>query len=187
VKDINRNLYPRDGYWFKEADGLTIRADSWSGLFKRVANYRKRAGYPTGNVEQEVVTQACGRNPGICTEENQTYKTELKKSNLKGRVLAWLNAKTRDKERQLSFEQDARARAAVCAGCPRNQALPDGCASCRQAVQESRKSIIGARFQDGRLNVCSVLGEDLNTSMWLEQIREENSELPANCWRKRTL
>lgn len=184
---INKNLFPKEGFFFKEKDSVIIRADSWAGLFKRVTGYRKRNGHELGNVEQEVVAQVCSRNPGICHEDNAAYTDQLKKSNLKSRVLGWLNGMRASKDKKLAFEQDAKNRMSVCAGCPFNQALPDGCASCRQAVQESRKEIIGARFQDGRLNACAVLGEDLNTAVWLEQQAEKNDALPPHCWRKRTL
>lgn len=187
MRTINKNLYPKEGHFFQDKDGVVIRADSWAGLVTRVKNYRKRNGFAAGDAEREVTEQACSRNPGYCSEENAAYRVELNKSNLKGRVLAWLAKMRGSKDKQLSFTEDAQRRAAICAGCQFNQALPGGCASCKAALKESRGQLIGARPQDGRLNACAILGEDLITSVWFEQITEDNAELPAHCWRKRSI
>lgn len=190
MRTINRNMYPRDGHYFKEQDGVRIGADSWAGVIKRVANYRARAGYPPGNPEEEVMAQACDHNPGICTDENQAYKVEVVRASLKNRVLIWLLQMRTRKEKEsigIVVEQDARNRAQVCATCPRNQSLPEGCSTCRQAVEESRRQLIGSRFTDARVNSCDVLGEEINTSMHLDLVRIEHPGLPEYCWRKRVL
>jgi hypothetical protein len=186
---INRNLFPRDGYFFKDADGISIRADSWPGVIKRVENYRKRNGREVGDVEREVMAQACQRNPGLCTDENAAYKVEVSRASLKSRLLMWLAKRQQtlaSNPPTFVSEAEFKTRASTCAGCPLNQSLPEGCSSCRAAVNESRKAIIGGRFQDGRLNACSVLAEDLNSAAWTDEVRQENPELPGHCWRKIT-
>jgi hypothetical protein len=190
MRQINRNLFPRDGFHYKESDGVTIRGDTWAGVIQRVVNYRARNHLPPGNPEQEVMNQACDRNPGYCTDENQAYKTEVVRASLKNRVLIWLlQMRTRKEKENLAFvnDQDAHNRVQVCAGCPHNQALPSGCATCKQAVEESRRQLVGSRFSDARVNSCAVLGEEINTSMHFDLLREDNPALPGHCWRKRIL
>jgi len=190
MKSINPNLYPHDGRFFIDSDGARISGDTWAGVIRRVEGYRRRQGRPVGDVAAEVTAQACQRNPVICTEDNAAYKQELRKSSLKSRVLAWFSAfihQVQSSPPTFSSENDARNRANVCAGCPLNTALPDGCSSCKAALNEMRKSVIGGRFQDQRIHACNALSEDLNTVVWIEQTTVENPALPGHCWRKRTV
>ncbi len=187
MKTVNPNIYPNDGYFFKDADGATHRGDTWPGVIARVKSYRRRANQPPGDPEKEVMVQACQRNPAICSEESEAYRVELNKATLKVRVMQWLGRILALPDRRYVFEHDARNRTGVCAGCQFNQALPKGCSSCRAAVEESRKSIIGGRSQDPRAESCAVLGEDINSAAWIEQIADSNPALPPHCWRKRTM
>lgn len=187
MKVVNPNLYPKDGFFFTDSDGLTIRGDTWPGVIKRVQNYRRRAGHPPGNAEAEVMAQACSRNPGLCTEESAAYRIKLNEATLKVRVLGWISRILALPEKRFVFEQDAKNRTSVCATCQFNQSLPKGCSSCRAAIEESRKNIIGGRPQDARVESCAILGEDLNAAAWIEQVADGNPELPPHCWRKRTL
>jgi hypothetical protein len=154
-----------------------------------VIAYRRRKGQPENDVVGEVVAQACAREPIIC---NQGSNAPLNQQAvpLKTRILAWLNGLRANKAKQpleiVSWET-ARARTEICAKCPKNQGLQDGCASCRQALRELRSDLIGNRFQDARLHECDVLGEDLPVSVYAEAQAVDNGNLPANCWRKRSL
>jgi len=190
MRRINVNLYPKDGYWFKNTDGARIIAATWGGVMARLAIYRKRAGQPAGDPEREVMEQACQRNPSFCTTDDGTAGRQLKAASLKGRLLAWLNGIiSRRTITPLEFvsQTDAANRANVCAGCPMNTALAEGCSSCKAALRELRKNVIGGRIIDSRINGCVVTGEDLPTTVWLNEPTIENAELPAHCWRKRTL
>jgi hypothetical protein len=189
MQTINNNVYPKGGYVFTDSDGTRHPADSWPGVIARVRRYRERAGHPVGDVAAEVITQACQSNPGLCRQEDPTYAAMLNKATLKTRVLKWLSSlrDLRASQPPVFVSDDERKqRAATCATCPANQPLPSGCSSCLKALTELRKSVIGTRLIDGRLNACSVLGEDLPTSVHLEQTRVTNGELPAHCWRKST-
>ena len=188
MRSINPNLYPRDWFAYKEIDGVWIRGDTSAGVIVRVRNYRTRQGLPAGNAEVEVMAQACAHNPGLCTEENAAYKHQVSRASLKNRILLWfLEMRQRKTKESIGIvpESDARNRASVCAGCPRNAALPDGCSSCREAVKESRKQLIGDRFVDARIDSCDVLAEELNTTIHLDLVRVEHPDLPGHCWRKR--
>lgn len=186
---IKVNLPPKTGYNFKESDGATIKASSWKGLFKKVARYRALNKLAPGNPEQEVTAQMCAREPAMCYEEGSVTREQTKKASLKGRVLAWLSHRHRNPG-ALVFTSDpniVEVRRAVCAACPLNQPLSEGCSSCKKVVLELRKSILGNRFLDGRLNGCSVIGQDNPTAVYLEDQTLADPNLPAHCWRKRTL
>lgn len=189
---INVNMSPRDGYIFREADGTLLTAASWKGLSKRVMIYRVNAGKPPGNPMAEVLTQACQRNPDLCVSENtQPYPPQNKdpRSRIKIRLLQWLARWLKQKKSPegINFvgEAESIVRSAVCAACPKNLNLPEGCASCRTALASMRKEILGgARVLDKRLNGCDVLGADLQTAVHLDEIRVNDAGLPAGCWRK---
>lgn len=189
MKTVNPNIFPKtEGYVFTESDGARIFGGSWAGVIARVAVYRKRAGYPPGDPAREVMAQACANNPGACIEDNAAeHAAQLRKSPLKSRVLTWLNAQRGRNDRQLVEDGIARSRAGVCAKCQFNQPMSGGCASCAAALKALRSEILGRRLVDGRLNGCDALGEDLPTSIHLELQAVENTELPGDCWRKRTL
>lgn len=187
-KVINVNLYPREGYFFKDADGSVHRAADWPKVMVNVAAYRKRAGMRIGDVEAEVSAQACARNPAHCAEINEATIHATKIASLKGRVLKYLSfirGLVPGNRVPWVAERDAANRASVCASCPLNTALPEGCSSCRAAVREMQKEILGGRRIDARLNGCAILGESLPVSIWVDHTVVDSDALPAHCWRKR--
>jgi len=186
-KRINVNLYPREGYFFKESDGSIHRADSWAHVMARVVVYRKRAGLPPGDVESEVAQQACSRNPAHCAEINDATVHQTLVASLKTRILKYMSF-LRGLGPRIPWVNAAEAsrRAGVCATCPHNTALPEGCGSCRAALSAMRDEVLGrGRAKDGRLHGCAILGEDLPTSVHVDHDVVENDQLPDACWRKR--
>lgn len=183
MKTINPNIYPKGGHYFIERDGAKIVGDSWNGVIARVRAYRKRANYPEGDVTQEVHAQACQRNPILCTDDSG-HIAAVQKASIKARVLTWLNQMRGNKPQFVPTEL-AQQRANICATCPNNQGIPDGCASCRAALAALRSEILGPRPIDGRLNACMGTGEDLPAAVWVESQAVENGALPGHCWRKR--
>jgi hypothetical protein len=189
---INLNVYPSGsgGYVFKDADGTLFRGKSWQGLASRLTRYRQTNRLPIGDPLTEVLAQACARNPTLCQDNAKAATPPPRPASLKGRVLGWLSSLKKASEQQpLAFvdEHNMRARAATCAACPRNAALPDGCSSCRLAVAELRRQVIGPQRvagRDQRLNACSELGCDLPTAAWLNEPRVHSAGLPPACWRK---
>jgi len=183
---FNQNLHPKNGgYLFIESDGSPLRGDSFRSLVARVQDYRKRNGFSLGDPEGEVTQQLCARNPALCSHETPAAKRKKQEVSLKGRLLSWLS-RQRQKKQPLDFvdAQLAERRAAICASCPMNQALPEGCSSCRVAVREMREELLGNRKIDRRLYGCIILGHDCAVATHLEEIRTDNPELPAQCWRK---
>lgn len=186
MKNINKNIYPKGGYYFVDSDGSRhVAAEGWAGVIARVKAYRKRRGVAEGNVEEEVIAQACQRYPVLCHEDDGRRQEQLRKSSLKTKILTWLAWLRGYKEKHFVEDALARERATICATCSNNQPLQDGCASCRATVTALRKEILGPhRFIDGRLNGCLAMGEDLPVVVHLEMTAVDRAELPAHCWRK---
>jgi hypothetical protein len=129
VKQINPNIYPSGGYYFSEQDGSKHPAESWQGVIARVKDYRRRQGKPVNTVENEVIFQACQRNPNLCTEDNGTTGRAQKKASLRTRVLQWLMSMKRAKEREeLRYvPRDLHeARTDVCIRCPVDKSMSGG-------------------------------------------------------------
>lgn len=187
---IKVNMFPKDGHKFKEADGTVIVGNTWSGVIARVRLYRKRNNLPPGDPENEVHAQACQRNPSLCIhDDGGTTRQATREVSLKGRVLKWFS-EIRARGFSLVSPELAKDRAVVCKRCHLNVGLPEGCANCRAALNELRRSVLGeGRRGEDRLthHGCAVLGFEPATAVHLDEPTVENSELPDFCWRKRTL
>lgn len=192
MQRIRVNMYPKGGHRFVERDGTRLVSQSWPGVIARLRAYRKRNKLPAGDPEREVTEQTCVNNPAACYSDDGQHAAAIKVTNLKSRVLAWFSQIRKTARREISefaSAELAQARAQVCAGCPANQSLPQGCSSCLAAVKELRLEVIGGRPADARLvgHGCAVLGAELATQVWLEQVTVDNSELPTCCWRRRSV
>lgn len=188
MKKVNVGLYPRDGYWFQDKDGTILRATkSWRSVVAKVIAYRKRNKLPIGNPTAEVEAQACERNPTFCHDDaDPATQSALKVARLKGRVLAWLSGLRNRRDTVLWGDaQNMAARANVCAGCPAHAAIAGGCGACKQAVKNMREDLLQGRHVDPRLSGCTVLGEDVAISCWIDEPLSDNPELPSCCWRRR--
>lgn len=188
MKKINVSIAPKAGYFFTEKDGTTIHGTgTWRSVIARVASYRKRNSLPPGDPRAEVNAQACEREPNNCRDSvDPVAQTALKVASLKGRVLGWLASIRATRESVLWGDgENAAARTAVCLSCPAHAAIAGGCGSCKKALSEVRKDLLGPRHADPRAAGCMILGEDVAVNVWLDQPTSENSELPACCWRRR--
>jgi len=195
MKKFNKFLRPVGGKYFIDEDGVKHKADQWEHLFVRVASYRKRAGKPPGNPEQEILDQVCARNPDYCQEAKPSAPVQ--------RAVAAANKSTRASSRavvqwlvgilrlrrvggaQPVSREEARRRAAICAGCPMQKALSSNCGSCKAMRKTAKQILFGGSSSIGeKLKGCRVLGEDTSTSVHIQQDPSGNPELPGNCWRK---
>lgn len=184
---INVNLFPKSGYIFKDKDGTThVSTRSWRDVINRVESYRRLNKIPVGDPEKEVLEQACARNPGHCyDDQSPPVVSSASKSSIKSAVLAWLTFTRRIKD-QLSFvsSDTAAKRAEICANCPFNNPVKQGCAPCQTFIAEMRKSILKDRKVDSRLHACSVLSRDTGVMVHLDRVTEKNDALPDHCWMK---
>jgi hypothetical protein len=186
---INVNLFPKDGYVFKENDGSIHRSTKgWRDLIARVTIYRRVNNKPPGDPENEVHAQACAANPSYCSEGNPPPPTPINGQSLKGAVLRWLSELRRNKSKiELVKPEEAASRAGVCATCPFNVGLREGCAPCKTFVIEAQRDLLPGRKVDSRLNACDKLAVDLGVLVNLDEPPVKRDDLPNFCWKKRTI
>ena len=188
MQRINPNLFPRDGYYYKERDGAPIRSTrGWKDLAARVVDYRRRNGIPAGDPMNDINEQVCQRQPNYCTDANPLVPQTPpnRPMSFKGTVLQWLTQQRSRQDVQLVSSELAAQRANICAGCPFNQALQGGCSACKNFITEVRALILKGRNVDQRLNACSLLSADTGILTHLDDPTIENGELPRHCWKKR--
>lgn len=194
---FNRNLYPVGGRYFIDEDGVKHKADNWDHLAVRLASYRKRAGKPPGNPIEEIHAQACVRQPGACGETNpqpivpapaQPTPQRLTVGDLTNRVAKWyahlLGMKRRGEIGKVSIDE-ARRRAAICAGCPLQRDVSSACGACKASRRAASDAIMeGTKRVNGKLKSCQVLGEDTGLAVHLNLGSTGSPELPGHCWRR---
>ena len=185
----NPNLYPDGGYVFIEGDGTRFRGDSWKGLIAQVRAYRERNNKPVGDPEQDVFAQYCIRVPSHCKNMSAGVRTVTHHSmSLNQRVMQWfanlLDFKRRGPIARVTDAEAAR-RAEICSRCPRQKTLVQSCEQCLNTVRHGRKVVLdGAPSQHQNLLACEALGEDLPTTVHIEQPAVPEDRVPAECWRK---
>ncbi len=188
MRQINFNIYPPDGYVFRESDGSFHRSDGWKHLEEKVRDYRERNGLPVGNVMEDIMNQTCAKVPSFCNE-NTPFVLQSNPSGMSHnqRVLSWLAAMLgyfRLKAIRRTDRAEAARRAEICKNCPMQAALNTSCGACVSMVGSVRQQIAdGDPLRHQNLHPCSVLGEDMVLSVEINQSPAVNPALPAHCWR----
>lgn len=196
---FNPNLWPQDGRFFIDEDGVKHKADQWEHLAVRLATYRKKAGKPPGDPHAEIEAQVCARQPGYCRETQQVPSTprevarqqtspRYNPGQLTKRVVRWLLSMLKARRAggaKRVTPAEARRRAEICARCPMQRGLSQACGSCTATKKQAAEVLMaGARRVPQELNGCVALGEDTSISVYIEQDPAKPDGLPAECWRK---
>lgn len=188
--ELNPNLYPPDGYVFKEQDGTRFRGTGWKDLEARIRGYRAVNNFPPGDPWAEIQTQTCSARPALCRAPSEPNVPPQGHHSLtfNQRVLHWFTvvvALKRVNGLGVAGDDKARERAAICSTCPAQTSLNHACESCLYTIKTARKGMLDGRdSQHQNLQPCGVLGEDCQTSVYLEQGNDHNPALPAACWRR---
>jgi hypothetical protein len=189
MMEVNRNLFPPDGYVFVERDGSRLRGEGWKDLEARIRGYRAINGMPPGDPWAEIQVQICSRNPSFCHEEGPPVPPQGHHSlTFNQRVLQWfvhaIGLKRVDRLGRVD-DATAAARAEICARCPAQKSLNHACEGCLASIKESRKGLLnGATSLHQNLQPCAVLAEDCQTSVHVEQPPTDVPGLPGHCWRR---
>lgn len=193
MKQINRNLYPSGGYTFKERDGTVHIANGWGALGVKVASYRKRLGWPVGDVQADIAEQFCAIYPGACSSPHSMPIPERgvgtnQAMTFTQRVLHWfIHVLAQKRLNRIGRVDDATAaaRAMVCQRCPKQKALSNSCGTCLRSIEQSRKALLnGAPSLHQNILPCAVTGEDPSVTVHISQEPIHHADLPANCWRR---
>lgn len=181
---VKVNLYPPDGWFFVERDGVKLKAGSFRGVLKKIKHYRKLNSFPPGNPEEELATQVCQRVPMMCFDDSNSWAhPKPPTTSLKSRVLKWLSDLTQVTPVFVS-PPEVQKRAEICLRCPKMGPMEKGCSTCRDAIREMQTVIARGRKLDGRLMCCSILGTDLKVATLIADSRLNDPSLPDGCWRK---
>lgn len=189
MRQFNPNLYPPDGYVFKDRDGTLHRADGWKALEAMVTAYRTRNRQEVGNVWMEIQEQACGKTPGHCSDDVMRAPVPVGVGmDFTKRVMAWLATQAGPKRKgEFKLVDDALAarRASVCLGCPGQMALSQACGACTTSIAGMRKALLdGAESKHQNLHACRLLGEDCQTTVHADLPNTKSTAVPEHCWRK---
>lgn len=185
--EVNPNLYPPGGYFFIDKNGFRHRGESWRDLERRVRHYREINRFSVGDVREEIMAQACSRNPNFCRESSKPTVVQRNPLSFNQRVIEWFVRKiSLLRQGKLPRVDDAEAarRAKICLQCPNQQDYFQGCASCLQTIKTSRKALLRSESRHPGLKPCRALGEDCSISVHIEQEKVSAQGLPSECWRK---
>jgi hypothetical protein len=194
MSEFNWNVFPDGGRKFVDRDGTIHKGESWRHLFEQIRRYREINKFAPGDPEVEVSAQLCAKMPHLCRPNAPhvppNHHSQSHSQSHNQRVLQWYSVQlSRKRLHAIPRVEDSVAadRAAICARCPRQQALNAACEACISSVKTSRKVILdGRESQHQNLSPCSALGEDCTVSVHIEQAPEAEPSLPAECWRRKS-
>ena len=188
------HIGPPGGWKYRVPEtGVLIQGGSFIQLNEFVAkHYTDNAMAVPANLHDMVLEYACKNGANCDFDGVQVSKTSGKKSLNIGDVIrfsrTYVDALLRgDKVSQ----EEANRRAAICAECPSNKPL-EGCSSCNSRGLRDFVRFMsqhGSTAMDDRLNSCEYCGCFIRSMVWfplesLKRFDNDNSQLPANCWKK---
>lgn len=191
---FNENMYPDGGWYFRDAQGVNHIGNGFRSLVKVVTEYRTRNKFELGDPEVEITVQLCGRNPGYCRDDQPGAPRpgaqrgpRSTKGTLTQKVIFWMTWMTQQKRlkrlKKVS-RAEAKRRANICARCPKQQAFPLSCGSCKANMKNLERALLGEDPVHSSIETCSVLQEQTSASVFFELPHSDNPDLPANCWRQ---
>lgn len=189
----NLNLYPPEGYSFRDARAGEITGGNWPEVINKLRAYRVRAGLPVGKPEEEVFEQFCGRHPDYCrrggASPGSTVRVAVKAQDFPYTVMNWLAATftdlNRGKIKTVSMEEAAR-RAMICANCHRQTVWRTGCMGCNKNIHVLINEVMKTRKEtpvSRGLQGCVAFGDDVRLAVHLDQKTKPVNEKPPHCWR----
>ncbi len=189
AREMNPNLYPPNGYLFRERDGSVHRGLSWKDVKKKVKEYRERNNIPVGDVWEEIMTQQCASSPGLCRDSDpgpvRVVNDGLTFNKKVIGWLAWALGQKRLNDWALVDEDEVDRRAAICASCPMQKSLNESCGACLETIRTSRKVLLdGKKPKYQNLQPCAPLEEDCASSVHAILEPKVSHALPGNCWRR---
>lgn len=186
--ELNQNLYPPDGYVFRERDGFLIRGDSWRNLAVQVDQYRSNRGLSTATTWDEIVEQTCRRAPSQCRGGPPPGLGDAPPYSVKDRLMDWLLETARAvKEKTVKHvtSTEMQTRASLCSQCELRKTYSNGCSQCESTMESHRRIILQQRDRGISSDLpCHGLIEDVSVSTWLDLPRVNEPRLPGHCWRK---
>ena len=135
---------------FQDTDGSNHRSEGWRMLEGVVRSYRVRVGRDPGDVWGDIMEQACQRNSNLCQDSAphqlvQADPASTYAATIGQKVSNWVSSIMQRYQmrqtRQVSVPE-AQRRAAICANCPRQIAIPSSCSTCHTQMATFRSAIL---------------------------------------------
>lgn len=192
MASINSNIYPCNGYFFVDSEGVRHVAGDFEGLFNKLVEYRVQRRLDTSPaalmiLKKQLTEFLCVNNPGLCGQGMPAEQPKISENaSLDGKVTGWLAFTFRKSgEGGLSYirDEEVRARVEVCAKCPQQADLGKSCVTCSSVI-DNISGILqrGKKLGQESLRACRALGTDTRVSVLLERRPMGYPFLPANCW-----
>lgn len=191
-----RDVPPGGWRYVQPETGVRFECDTFEGLVAMVRPHRDYKGIGHDTLSQDIQRQICaGLSTSWCqTEPGEDYRpVEDLTSRLTtgmalslGKAVVGALAEVAAGRTPLCSLEEARARAAVCRGCPFNK--PASLCSCSAVYKAIEASIPKDRRHPG-ISVCMACGCSLQakTNLPLEVVNASNSlevVFPSWCWQR---
>lgn len=189
MRQYNPNVPPPNGHVFRDIDGTKIKGTSWSDVERKLLVYRRQTGGKTDNLLEEIIDQVCASTPHYCKEPRTGPPEPARSDNpIRHIVIASAGGLAREVQEGKAKPANAReveVRVKTCAGCLFRKHADIGCERCESSLAALRKVALGDKDPIApALGICSLLEEDLPTSVHLGRTPVQRADLPDHCWRK---
>ncbi len=178
---------PPEGWHFEVAPGVTLRDVTREKLIESIFDYRVRNNVPQTDIVKDIDDYYCSRWPTACIQEAKEHVDT--RETMLARVSRWVAMLAARMPRggfPLASKAVTEARAAICAGCPRNRPWKGTCSSCSASTAALTKQVrqLRSTTRDDQLFGCEVNGWDNAAAVHLtkESLTFKKDSIPQNCW-----
>jgi hypothetical protein len=182
-------MIPPGGWHYYDGD-VKLIGNTYGNLIEVVTNYRAENHIPIGDIEGDVNSYICSKNPNYCHGVDMVTVKSVNPPNQKTELLnditVWAkNTINSNKEVKLVSNELAEQRAKICLYCKYNYEWRGGCGACVNATERLLSSIRNAKETKSSKHIggCKLLRHDNKTAVFLnkENITSSNS-IPRECW-----
>jgi len=182
-------MIPPGGWHYFDSDAK-LTGHSYNNLIEVVTNYRAENHLPVGDVEGDVNSYICSKNPNFCHGVDMVVVTSVnapsQKTELLNDITIWAkNVINSSDEVALVSHDLAEQRAKICAACKQNVQWKSGCSACVKATERLSTSIRQAKETPTSrgLGGCILLRHDNKTAVFMSKDTiSPSGNLPDNCW-----
>lgn len=182
-------MIPPGGWHYYDGDAK-LTGHSYDNLLEVVTNFRAENYLPVGDVEGDVNSYICSKNPNFCHGVDMVVVTSVntpsQKTELLNDVTIWAkNVINSSKEVALVSSELAEQRAKICLNCKQNVQWKSGCGACVKATDRLSASIRQAKETktSKALGGCLLLRHDNKSAVFMSRDSISPSDnLPVDCW-----
>ena len=182
-------MIPPGGWHYFDSDAK-LSGHSYDNLIEVVTNYRAENHLPMGDVEGDINSYICSKNPNFCHGVDMVVVTSVntpsQKTELLNDITIWAkNVINSNDEVTLVSHDLAEQRSKICSKCNQNVQWKSGCGACVKATERLSTSIRQAKETPTSkgLGGCLLLRHDNKTAVFLtKDMISPSGNLPEHCW-----